>query len=206
MDDFKFQIYSSNIERLKGTKAPLKRIINELFSEYLPPEGFAKEKDLSISKVIHIILKAAHFSTLAYPFTRAQEEKLRTLIEQIIRGYTLTPEELTWAFEFFSLKETYYTVYPFNAEQMITAFRYKEALSKLSIELRVYNYSLKLSPPESIERALNVRAHLEHGVDLSKDCTVKQLKLDMEELEEAATQIKILQKDIHEYINSADVE
>lgn len=97
-------------------------------------------------------------------------------------------------------------MYPVNAEQMITAFRYKEALSKLSIGLQLFNYSLKLSSLESIERVLNLRAHLEHGTDLSEDCTVKQLKLDMEELEEAITQIKILQKDIHEYINSADVK
>ena len=205
MDEFKFQIYLSNIERLKGTKGPLKKIINELFSKYLSAEYFTSEQALSSKNVVQLIFTAEHYSKLERPFTKAQALKLYDYVNKIIQAYSLSPNELNNLIEFFCLERNIVTLYPTKVDQYIMALRYKEALTNNEVAIHPTNYSLKVVNERALERSIAVHTHKHHKTKLEEYSLSKQ-KEDLKAIEAAIDQLQILHKDLHEHINSTDVE
>lgn len=206
MDEFKFQIYLSNIERLKGTKGPLKKIITELFTEYLSTSYFDTEQAAAKANVIQLIFTAGSYSTLSNPFTKAQTAVLYDYTDKIIRNYSLTPEELYSVLEFYCLNDKpTITIYPSKVPQYVIALRYKQALEGTALTLSVLDYSLKLTESLSLDRIIRIQAHMQHGTK-APEVAKSRIQEDLISLDAAIAQAQILRKDLHEYINTTDVE
>jgi len=201
VDEFKFAIYDSRIEALKGSKGPLKKIINEVFEI---TSNFKYSNTIEVQVYgLKLVGKAIKYSSLVRPLTKDQESTLKNTLEKVIKSYELSPEEVSELIK--NLHCGYIYIYPETIKRYRLAVEYKKALKDTATDLHVSASSLSITY-YCDSNILALPTNIQFKGTEATDAEKAKIPAELKKIEEAINELTQIKEQLNEYINSADVE
>jgi len=198
MNKFQYEIYDKQIESLKGTKKPLKDIINKLFKDNFYNRKISLDTINSDIFVITLILKAVKFSSLVYPFTKEQQYNLEYNFQNIVSTGILTNAQILKLFEYslFSVN-----LFPETLAEYRIYKGYEKVLSKTDKQNSIYvgKAPFNVFSECSMHRIL---APIDAEFFKPKQIDTKLAKKDITILEQSIIDLIELKDKLNEYIST----
>jgi len=198
MNKFQYEIYNKQIESLKGTKKPLKDIINKLFVE---SRNFFKSTSYTTEEYaffITLVLKAVEFSSLYSPLTEEQRSNLEYGFRNIVADGSLTKEQIILLFKYSTFTVN---LYPSTLAEYRTFMNYKKELSIINKDNNMFigKNSIDMFHGTNITRVL-APIDAEFYKPQFIDCF--NAKQDIAALEQSIADLTELKDKLNEYIST----
>lgn len=139
LDEFKYQVYRAKLESIKGTKAPIKRIITELFD--IHPYLCTGSQTITESNLyaFRLINMAVNYSSAKQVLTKDQLSTYRTSCQNLLMNSTVTVDTIHTIFEFPIKLISYLNINFSTIQQLFNFIEAYEVLELPSINVQYYN-------------------------------------------------------------------